>query len=145
MVHVETSIIIEKPILEVANYASNPENAPLWYDNIQSAIWVHGDSLDLGNKVAFVANFLGKEMRYTYEFTKIIDGKKLVMQTSEGPFPMKTIYQWEPISENQTKMTLINSGEPTGFSKIMAPFMSRMMRKANKKDLSKIKVILETT
>ncbi len=56
---------------------------------------------------------------------------------------METIYTWEAISENQTRMTLRNKGIPSGFSKVFTPVMSKMMEKANNKDLKKIKEILE--
>ena len=42
-------------------------------------------------------------------------------------------------------MTLRNRGEPSGFSKAVAPFMVPAMRRANRKDLAQIKAILEAT
>lgn len=135
MVNVITEININKAIDIVANYASQPDNAPLWYKNIKSAEWKSPAPLVLGSKVAFVAHFLGQKLTYTYEFIEIIPNQKLVMRTFEGPFPMETTYTWTAIDAHVTKMTLQNKGDPKGFSKIFSPFMSMMMRKANTNDL----------
>jgi hypothetical protein len=144
MVDVFTEIIIQSPRERVAEYAINPDNAPEWYVNIKSAERLTPEPLTIGSKIAFKAQFLGRELSYVYEIIELDQGRKLVMRTSDGPFPMETIYTWESIDKNQTRMTLQNKGNPTGFSKVFTPFMSMMMEKTNNKDLKKIKEILES-
>lgn len=143
MVDVFTEIDIKRPIKEVADYAANPDNAPEWYVNINSAEWKTPKPLILGSQIAFKAKFLGRDLAYVYEIVEYKPDQKMVMKTSNGPFPMETTYTWQAVNENLTRMTLRNRGVPTGFSKIFSPFMATMMRKANMKDLNKIKAILE--
>jgi hypothetical protein len=143
MVDVTTSIEIAETLERVAAYAINPDNAPEWYVNIKSVEWKTPRPLSQGSKVAFVAHFLGRKLSYTYEFVEL-SHTKLIMRTADGPFPMETTYTFEKINTNTTRMTLRNKGAPSGFSKMISPFMSLMMKRANQKDLASIKRILES-
>lgn len=143
-VDVVTDIVINRPPAIVAEYAADPANAPAWYDNIDSVEWKTSPPLQVGSRVEFVARFLGRTLRYTYEFVELLESRRLVMRTQQGPFPMETTYTWEPESGDATRMTLRNRGEPAGFSKVMAPLMQPAMRRANRRDLAKLKAIIES-
>ncbi len=142
-VDVSTEIVINRPRPVVAEFAADPDNAPKWYVNIKSVGWKTSRPLAVGSQITFVAQFLGRRMAYTYEVVTFVPGARLVMRTSEGPFPMETQYGWESTSAGGTRMTLRNHGNPSGFSRLMAPFMARAMRKANNKDLRLLKQVLE--
>jgi uncharacterized membrane protein len=142
-VDVLTEVVIGRPQAEVAAFAANPDNAPAWYKNIQSVEWQSDPPLRLGSKVAFVANFMGKRLAYTYEIVELVPHERLVMRTAEGPFPMETTYTWQSVEPGATRMTLRNRGTPRGFSRLVAPFMAAAVRRANRNDLARLKSLLE--
>jgi uncharacterized membrane protein len=143
MVDVLTEVVIRRPRRDVAEYAGNPDNAPSWYVNIKSVEWKTQPPVGVGSRVAFVAHFLGRRLEYTYEIVELVRGERLVMRTAEGPFPMETTYTWDTLPEGSTRMTLRNRGMPSGFSKLAAPFMAAAMRRANRKDLARLRALLE--
>jgi hypothetical protein len=142
-VEVKTEIEIERPRSQVAAYAADPDNATSWYENIKAVDWETPRPLVVGSRIAFVAEFLGRTLAYTYEIEELAIADRLVMRTEQGPFPMETTYTWEDAAEGATRMTLRNRGEPRGFKLLAAPLMSRAMRRANRKDLRRLKQILE--
>jgi hypothetical protein len=143
-VDVTTRDTIHRPIDVVSAYAADPSNACEWYANIEAVEWVTEPPVAVGSRVAFVARFLGRRLAYTYEITELEPGDRLVMQTAEGPFPMETTYTWTAVDDASTEMTLRNAGQPRGFSKLVTPFMAMAMHRANRKDLTALRRILET-
>jgi hypothetical protein len=142
-VDVLTEIVIRRPRQEVAAFAGDPSRAPEWYVNIKQVQWETAPPLRVGSRMAFVAFFLGRRLAYTYEVIDLLPGLRLVMRTAQGPFPMETTYMWEAASRGETRMTLRNRGVPTGFSNLLEPLMARAVRRANTKDLARLKVLLE--
>jgi uncharacterized membrane protein len=142
-VDVVSEIDIARPRAAVAAYASDPDKAPEWYENITSVEWKTPRPLEVGSRIAFVARFLGRELAYTYEVREVTGEERFVMSTDGGPFPMETTYAWSDTPSGGTHMMLRNRGMPAGFSRAMSPFMAAAMRRANRKDLKRLKRLLE--
>ncbi|QXQ09040.1 SRPBCC family protein [Paeniglutamicibacter sp. Y32M11] len=143
MVNVRCEILIQRPRTVVAEFATDPANAPTWYANIGTATHRGGPPLGVGTLVDFGARFMGRELNYTYEFVRWVPDTTLVMRTAQGPFPMQTTYTFSDEGTG-TRMSLTNTGEPAGFSKIAGFLMTPMMRRAMSKDLLKLKTLLES-
>lgn len=141
-VDVSVSTLIGRSPEAVADYANDPTNAPAWYANISHVEWKTSPPLRVGSQIAFVARFLGRELRYTYEVIEHTP-VSFVMRTAQGPFPMKTSYAYTATDDGHTQMTLRNQGTPGGFARLMSPFLRVAMRRANHKDLAALKRLLE--
>lgn len=128
----------------MAAYASDPDNATAWYKNIKSVQWKTSKPLAVGSQFLFAAQFLGRRFDYIYEVREFAPSERFVMRAAEGPFPMETIYTWDDTRSGGTRMKLRNRGEPSGFSRFVAPMMASAMRRANQKDLARLKAILES-
>jgi hypothetical protein len=141
-VDVVTEIEIARPRAEVAAYAADPGHATAWYAQIRSVEWRTEPPLRVGSRVAFVARFLGRRLAYTYEIREYAPGERLVMATDDGPFPMETTYEWSD-APGGTRMTLRNRGGGEGFFRLAEPVQSAAIRRATRKDLRRLKALLE--
>ena len=143
-VDVLTEIEIRRPREAVAAFAADPDNVTAWYRNIREVEWETSPPVAVGSRMRFRAQFLGRTLEYTYEVRELTPGRRLVMSTEEGPFPMETTYTWDDAPDGSTSMTLRNRGEPAGFGAIAAPLMARAMRRATQADLRRLKALLES-
>jgi hypothetical protein len=140
-VRVSTVIEIDRPRGEVAAFVLDPARAREWYGDVCDVRW-NRQPVAVGSRLAFVAAFLGRESDYIYEVTELVPGERFVMSRAEGPFPMETLYSWEDV-DGGTRMTLQSSGHPTGLSVLLAPLLRSSMKRSGRKDLARLKSILE--
>ncbi len=126
-VDVTTSIVIRRPRTNVAAFAMDPDNAPRWYVNIRAVEWRTSPPLRPGSRVAFVAQFMGRRLAYTYEIATLVEGEMLIMRTAEGSFPMETTYTFTSTEQGDTLMVLRNRGTPSGFGHLAVQLASGRM------------------
>ena len=100
-VDVQTEISIHASTATVVGYAADPSNVPECYVNIRSVERLTPPPIHVGSQLAFVAKFLGRELRYTYEIVELTSDR-LVMRTAQGPFPMETSCTWKAQGADHT-------------------------------------------
>jgi uncharacterized membrane protein len=143
MVDVSTEIIINLPKEKVAEFASDPANAPSWCTHIKSVEWNNETPLRAGTKLIFNERIMRRRHQQVYELVEVIPGQKMIMKTRSNGMRMETIVAWQAINENTTCMTLRNRGIPLAFSKTIAPFLKMAIKKASRRNLKQLKRMLE--
>jgi uncharacterized protein YndB with AHSA1/START domain len=144
VVDVVSEIVIDRPRADVAAFASDPDNARAWYANIKAVEWRSDPPLTPGSRLAFVARFLGSRLEYVYEVRELVPGERLVMSTDDGPFAMETTYEFSDAGPGATRMTLRNRGDAARWASVATRAVAAAMRRANGKDLRRLKRLLET-
>ena len=143
-VDVQVEVVINKSRGEVAAYAMDPKNDPIWISGIVEAKALTEPPMSLGTQVARLAKFLGKRIEYVLEVVEYEPNSLLAMKSVKGPFPMEVSY-WFQESPGGTLAEIHVQGEASGFySKINGPVMSLAVKRNVTKDLKRLKKLLES-
>lgn len=145
MVDVKSEIIINLPKEKVAEYVSDPCNAPQWCAHIKSVEWEQHASLKAGAKIVISEHIMRRHLRQVYEVIEVIPNQKVVVKTRNNNMRMETTIGWKAIDENTTCMIVWNRGIPRRISKIITPLMALVVRSTSRKSLKLLKRKLETT
>ncbi len=127
---------------EVAIYATDASNDPLWIGGVVESGVLSDGPLRQGTRVARAAKFLGRRIQYVNEVTEYDPGVRLVMKSVAGPFPMTVSYEFEE-AEGGTLARIHVCGEAEGFFKLAAPVLAGFVRRSITRDLKTLKRLLE--
>jgi uncharacterized membrane protein len=141
-VDVHTEVKIARPRHDVAVYACDPDNAPAWYENVESVRWLSERPLAVGSRVEFTASFLGRRRTHAYEVLELLEGERFVMRSSQGPLPIETTYTFHDAPDGATVMALRNRSEPAGFARLTSAVIARAIARANNRDLRRLRRLL---
>lgn len=142
-VDVTAETIIDRPRPAVADYATNPDNDPIWIGGIKESETLTDPPLGEGTRVRRVASFLGKRIEYVNEVEEYVPETRLKMRSVESPIPMMVTYEFEDAGE-ATRARIHVEGEAGGFYKLAGRALGRAVKRSISGDLSTLKRLLET-
>ena len=143
MARVENSVVINRPVEEVFAFMSDVEKAALYESGVEERVLTSEGPMGVGSTGRDISRFLGRRMEYTPEVIGYEPGKLLEMST-DMPFEMTIRYEFED-ADGGTLARIRVQGEGSGFYRLAAPLLARMVKRNVSSDLRTLKRLLESS
>lgn len=135
-IDVTVSRIIRAPRDLVADFAGNPDNAPIWQSNVAEVQWRGDRPARVGSRLSIRAWFLGQTHDFSYEITDLAPGHSMTLRALH-PVEVVTTYHWCD-SDRGCRMILSSRGATDAFDSVEPPILTRAVRKAANRDLKNL-------
>jgi ligand-binding SRPBCC domain-containing protein len=143
--HIEESVVINRPPEEVFDYVANRENLPEWSAPIQEVRKeTQGPLMEEGARYTTVAKFLGRRFETPFEVIVHDRPRRHTDRSTGGPFPQEFTHIFEEVEGGGTRLTEVTDGEPGGFFRLAGPLLEIAGRRQFRADLDTLKDLLET-
>lgn len=143
MIHIRSSISIERPNEAVFDFVRDQKNARLWLTG-----WLEtrptSDTEGVGYTWVDVIEMFGRRVESEFETTEFEYGRKIAFRSIRGSFPVRGVYSFDPVAEGTT-VTFALEGDPAGFLKLAEPLLARMLQRQWDTNLANLKDVVETT
>jgi uncharacterized membrane protein len=136
---------INRPQGVVWEYMENAEHNPEWLQNMQTASWTTEPPIRVGSRYDQVARFLGKEVRTSFEVTRLEAGRRITISSLPGSsFPLTITRELEPLGDEACRVAETAEGDAGGFYRLAEPLMRPLVRRNIKRAYERLKRLLET-
>ncbi len=143
MARIEASVVINRPLKEVADYMRDVKSWPEWQAGLLEAEVTKETPEVVGSTYRGVQHFLGQRMEWTAEHTAFEPYKSETMRTVMGSQVSDATTTYEEV-EGGTKVTIVAEAEPApGLFKIAEPVLVRIYGREVQRSLDLLKDILE--
>ena len=142
MLCVAESVIIHRPISEVFAFVTTPENSSRWQSATVETKMITPGPVGVGTRMSHVGKFMGRRIQVTASVTEYVPNRRYRYDSVFRSTAYFLRYTFETAEEG-TKLTLDSEIEPTGMFKLLAPLIVRMTERMYRKDLDKMKQVLE--
>lgn len=143
MIKLESTITINRPVQDVWDFVSDCTNEPQWHVDCTAARATSPLPLRTGSTQAWAMTYAkGKEANL--RVTALESGRLEQLETVSAPMNIKPIltYTFEAAG-SRTRFTRGMEVRPTGMTRLMQPFLRRMMAKNNAGYVRNLKKVLE--
>ena len=142
MININNSTTIYRPIKQVFDYISTPENDFQWqYGTLESSRFVEGIS-DIGTFFRSIGHFMGHRNLSTFEVTEYEPNKRFGFKSLSGPMQSHTSYTLE-IANGSTRVNVSTQASVDNSLKVNEFVLKKTMGKQLKENMALLKGILE--
>ena len=143
MINLHVSTVISRPVQQVFDFVSAPENDFQWqYGTLLAARLPDGASR-IGSFFRSVGHLLGQRTQGVFEVTEYEPNRKYGFKSLSGPLHLQTSYTFESVS-GSTKLSLSTQAHAVNLFQMNERLLERKMKKQLKENLALLKDLLES-
>ena len=142
MINLNMSTMIYRPVKQVFDFMSTPENDFQWqYGTLASARISEGLS-QVGTSFRSIGHLLGRRVQSTFEVTEYEPNRKYGFKSLSGPLRSNTSYTFE-VDKGVTRIDISTQVNAINFFQVNQGVLEKGMKKQLKENLAMLKDLLE--
>lgn len=142
MINLSISTMVHRPIRQVFEYMSTPENDFQWqYGTLATTRLSEGASAR-GSLFRNIGNLMGRRIVSTYEVTEYEPNKKYGFTSRSEPLQSRTSYVFE-MANGSTRITVSIQADAVNFFQMNEGTLSKGMKTQIRENLAMLKDLLE--
>ena len=140
---VETTITINRPVVEVMEYLTRVENLPDWAENVVEARQTSQGPVERGATCRVVTEVMRRRLSHEFAVTEFLPGERYAAHSTDGPFPMSLAYNVKPF-EGGARLHSISEFSLPGMAVLVESAMRIRAQAQFESDHRNLKRILES-
>jgi|SRR5271157_1936434 len=142
MINLISNKLIYRPVKQVFDFISIPENDFQWQYGILKSAQISEGGIGVGTFFRSIGHFMGRRIEGTFEVTEYEPNKRYGFKSLSGPLHSQTIYTFE-LAGGATKVNIFTQASATNVFQSDEGVLEKKMKKQLKENLTLLKDILE--
>jgi hypothetical protein len=143
LINLISNKLIYRPIKEIFNFISTPENDFQWQYGILESAQISEGAARVGAFFRSIGHFMGRRIENTFEITEYEPTSKYGFKSCSGPMYSRTLYTFE-MENGATKINVSTLASAVNFSlQSDEGVLEKHMKKQLKDNLTLLRDILE--
>ena len=142
MINLVSSTLIERPLKQVFDFVSTPENDFQWQSGTLATARLPKDRGAMQTFFRSIGHLMGRRNLSTFEITEFELNKKYEVKSLSGPVHSRTSYTLENVSGG-TRINISVQARAPNFFHITEKLLWKTMKKQFEEDVARLKPILE--
>jgi uncharacterized membrane protein len=143
MINLRANTTIYRPIKQVFDFISTPENDSQWQYGILASGRLSGENAVMGSFFRSIGHLMGHRSLSTFEVTEYESGRRYGFKSLSGPLNSHSSYTFE-MSSGGTKVNISTQVQALHLSRFNENILEKTARKQLKENLALLKKVLET-
>ena len=142
MINLISNKLIYRPVKQVFDFISIPENDFQWQYGILKSAQISDGGIAVGTFFRSIGHFMGRRIEGTFEVTEYEPNKRYGFKSLSGPLHSQTLFTFE-LAGGATKVNISTQASATNVFQSDESVLEKKMKKQLKENMELLKDILE--